>query len=383
MSAYLKVSTVMTSQSNIEYFIGIMSGTSMDGVDVALVAFSDSTAPTLIQHLNYPMNIELKAELIQLGLGHPTHLQQIGELDHRLGLLFAEATKALLGKFQLTASQITAIGCHGQTVFHAPDGAYPFTMQLGDASLIAAKTGIMTIADFRRKDMAYGGQGAPLVPAFHQHVLEDAHQTRVIANIGGIANITVLKPHHSVAGYDTGPGNMLMDAWIHRHLQLNYDDDGQWARTGTVQSTLLSLLLNDEYFAMPAPKSTGRERFNLLWLDSLLDQHAHAYSPQDVQATLLEFTAQSLAMDIQQSAKQGTVFVCGGGARNPLLMERIAAHLPQWHITTTQAVGVDPDYLEAIAFAWLAYRTYHHQTGNLPEVTGATQATTLGGIYYP
>jgi anhydro-N-acetylmuramic acid kinase len=260
-------------------------------------------------------------------------------------------------------------------------------MQLGDANIIAAKTHITTIADFRRKDMALGGQGAPLVPAFHQQLFSTLDTTRVILNIGGIANITVLTPNQPVTGYDTGPGNMLMDAWIHQHNGEQYDANAKWAKTGTVHETLLKTLLDEPYFKQVAPKSTGRELFNLPWLNQKLS--GLKISAADVQATLAEFTAVTIANDVtiyqhrQEPAlpTKQELLVCGGGAHNPLLMARLAALLPEWQVMTTTDRGVDSDNMEAMAFAWLAYRTHHNKPGNLPEVTGASGLTSLGAIY--
>ncbi|WP_318474582.1 anhydro-N-acetylmuramic acid kinase [Photobacterium leiognathi] len=367
-----------------EKYIGLMSGTSMDGVDAVLVEMNDSCIKLLANH-DYPMPKDLKQALLDVCIGQSTNLQQIGELDHRLGHLFADAVNALLEKTQTPASTIKAVASHGQTVSHAPDSAYPFTMQLGDANIIAAKTGITTVADFRRKDMAFGGQGAPLVPAFHQQLFSDKHINRVILNIGGISNITVLTPNKPVIGFDTGTGNMLMDAWINQHLQQSYDKNAQWALSGKVNSELLTRLLQEPYLALTPPKSTGRELFNLPWLEQHLT--GLIIEPQDVQATLAEFTAITIANNVSKTAQDtpdnmpNELLVCGGGAHNPLLMQRLAALLPDWTVTTTSERGVDSDNMEAMAFAWLGYRTLHGLSGNLPEVTGASRLTTLGAIY--
>lgn len=370
----------------IERYIGIMSGTSMDGVDTVLVEIEENSI-RLMGENSFPMGEDLKQALLDICLGQSTNLQAVGELDHRLGHLFADAVLALLEKTSIPPDSVTAIGSHGQTVFHSPETQYAFTMQLGDANIIAAKTHITTIADFRRKDMAFGGQGAPLVPAFHQQLFSSLDTTRVILNIGGIANITVLTPNQAVTGYDTGPGNMLMDAWIHQHNGSQYDANAKWAKTGTVNKILLERLLDEPYFKQPAPKSTGRELFNLPWLQqkiSGLDIPA-----EDVQATLAEFTAVTITNDIityqhseksELSTKQ-ELLVCGGGAHNPLLMARLAARLPEWQVMTTTERGVDSDNMEAMAFAWLAYRTHNNMPGNLPEVTGASGLTSLGAIY--
>ncbi|NVO62185.1 anhydro-N-acetylmuramic acid kinase [Photobacterium damselae] len=370
-----------------EKYIGLMSGTSMDGVDAVLVEIDDKQIK-LLGHHAFPMGKNLKQSLLDICLGQPTSLQIIGELDHRLGHLFADAVLALLDHTQTPASEITAIGSHGQTVFHSPQSQYAFTMQIGDANIIAAKTGITTIADFRRKDMALGGQGAPLVPAFHQQLFSVPDLTRVILNIGGIANITVLEPTCAVTGYDTGPGNMLMDAWIQRHLDHSYDKDATWAKAGNVNQPLLTRLMQEPYLQLSAPKSTGRELFNLPWLDMHLSKleamNSQPLSLQDIQATLAEYTAVTIADEVRKHGSSTTtkeLLVCGGGAHNPLLMERLAMWLPDWDVMTTADRGVDIDNMEAMAFAWLAYRTMHHQPGNLPEVTGAKALTSLGAIY--
>ncbi|MGO1297306.1 MAG: anhydro-N-acetylmuramic acid kinase, partial [Vibrio sp.] len=250
---------------------------------------------------------------------------------------------------------------------------------LGDANLIAIKTGITTVADFRRKDLALGGQGAPLVPAFHQCLFGQRDSTTVVANIGGIANISVLHPQTTL-GYDTGPGNMLMDAWCLRHQGIHYDADAQWAKTGQVIPALLEQLKQDRYFAMPAPKSTGREYFHLDWLQPFLSSQ---YAPEDVQTTLCELTAQTLADAVAQYRFGVTphLYVCGGGANNPLLLERLAIALPDWSVTTTSQQEIDSDFMEAMAFAWLAQRRIHNLPSNLPNVTGACRPTSLGVIY--
>lgn len=370
----------------IERYIGIMSGTSMDGVDTVLVEIEENSI-RLMGENSFPMGEDLKQALLDICLGQSTNLQAVGELDHRLGHLFADAVLALLEKTSISPNSVTAIGSHGQTVFHSPETQYAFTMQLGDANIIAAKTHITTIADFRRKDIALGGQGAPLVPAFHQQLFSSLDTTRVILNIGGIANITVLTPNQPVTGYDTGPGNMLMDAWIHQHNGSQYDANAKWAKTGTVNKILLERLLDEPYFKQSAPKSTGRELFNLPWLKQKLS--GLEIPAEDVQATLAEFTAVTITNDIityqhneksELSTKQ-ELLVCGGGAHNPLLMARLAARLPEWQVMTTTERGVDSDNMEAMAFAWLAYRTHNNMPGNLPEVTGASGLTSLGAIY--
>ena len=364
-----------------ELYIGVMSGTSMDGVDTALVAF-DGNQPSLLAHDEFPMPESLKQRLLEVCIGQQTNLIEIGELDHLLGHLFADAVNQLLDKSGYHAEQICAIGNHGQTVYHQPQGDVPFTMQIGDANIIAAKTGIDTIADFRRKDMALGGQGAPLVPAFHQTIFHSQDSSVVVLNIGGIANISVIQPQQKVLGYDTGPGNMLMDSWCLRHTGNKYDKDAAFAKTGKVSAELLKQLMNESYLAQPAPKSTGRELFNLPWLDKQLSQFDLA--AEDVQRTLCEYTAQTIANEVERYAfgPQPELLVCGGGARNPLVMERLAVLLPNWNVAPTSDKGVDNDYMEAMAFAWLAYRRVHNLPSNLPEVTGASKLASLGVMYF-
>lgn len=360
-------------------YIGIMSGTSLDGIDTVAVSFSSGKA-NVVASGEYPFPADLRDKLMSLALNEAVTVSKIGELDHRLGHLYADATLALLDNNGIPASQIAAIGCHGQTVFHQPTGPYPFTMQIGDANIIAARTGITTVADFRRKDMAFGGQGAPLVPAFHRYLFEQDNQPTVVLNIGGIANISIIEPGKPVLGYDTGPGNMLMDAWIQRHQNKTYDADGLWASSGQVDQTLLHTLLQDAYFSQPAPKSTGRELFNLDWLDSQLK--GLSLAPESVQATLLALTVASITNELEQYPP-GRLLVCGGGARNPALLAGLSQALPAWSTMTTDDVGVSADFMEAIAFAWLAYRNVTDQPGNAPEVTGATQACRLGAVYSP
>ncbi|EHI9274427.1 anhydro-N-acetylmuramic acid kinase [Vibrio vulnificus] len=372
--------TMEMSVSTKELYIGVMSGTSMDGVDCALVEF-DQEQVRLIAHSDYPMPADLRQQLLSVCTGQTTNLKQIGELDHRLGHLFADAVMDLLNQTSVDASQIRAIGNHGQTVFHQPNGAFPFTTQLGDANIIAARTNIDTVADFRRKDMALGGQGAPLVPAFHQNVFALQDSTTVVLNIGGIANISVLHPTRPVLGYDTGPGNMLMDAWCEKYTQQNYDKDAQFALQGEVNEALLNTLLQEPYLHQDAPKSTGRELFNMEWMAAKLQ--GQNYRSEDVQRTLCEYTALTISKEVERFRYGPTpqLLVCGGGARNPLLMQRLQQQLPHWQVSTTDAKGVNGDYMEAMAFAWLAYRHLHRLPSNLPEVTGASRLASLGVLY--
>ncbi len=362
-----------------ELYIGLMSGTSADGINAALVDFS-TIIPTVISTHYAPYSLALRQKIH--GLSHPgdNEIQRLGELDIELGLAFANAVNHLLEQQSLTAHAIRAIGSHGQTIRHHPVLPHPFTLQIGDPNTIAAKTEITTIADFRRKDMSLGGQGAPLVPAFHQALFAADNKPRVIANIGGMANITVLM-NDTVIGFDTGPGNVLMDSWILHHQQKSHDENGAWARQGKLQTDLLNQLLADPYFKRTPPKSTGREYFNLAWTQAKLNA---TLSPVDVQTTLTELTAQTIIDTIQSLISEGEILICGGGVHNDFLMQRlqkIAA--PHFNVSSTMQYGIDPDWVEAMAFAWLAKQTMQHKTGNLPSVTGAKKPAILGGIYYP
>ena len=370
-------------------YLGIMSGTSLDGVDLALVDFFEK--PNLVASGFVPMPEDLRANLAELLKSGETSLQKLGEIDHHLGVLYADCVNDFLVKNQLEASQITAIGCHGQTVWHAPQGNFPFTMQIGDMNLVAARTGITTVGDFRRKDMAMGGQGAPLVPAFHEAVFARPNQFTVVLNIGGISNISVLDPKSETIGYDVSVGNALMDSWIEKHLGKRYDKNAEWAKTGEVISELLAEMLNEPFLQLPPPKSTGRELFNLAWLEKQfanLTAKSPAssvanFKPEDIQYTLAEFTAQSITRELSQwkNEPNKVLLVCGGGARNPLLMERFNVLLPDWHVGTTNDYGVDVDYVEAAAFAWLAFQRMENLPSNMPSVTGASQAVSLGVIF--
>ena len=360
-------------------YIGVMSGTSLDGVDVVLAAIDENMVAQQAS-LTWPIPVSLKEEILNICQGQQLTLSQLGQLDVRLGALFAEAVLALMQQERLHPQDIVAIGCHGQTVWHEPVGEAPHTMQIGDNNQIVAKTGVTVVGDFRRRDMALGGQGAPLVPAFHQALLAHPVERRMVLNIGGIANLSMLIPGQPVRGYDTGPGNMLMDAWIWRQSGKAYDKDAQWASQEKVILPLLQTLLSDPFFALPAPKSTGREYFNYGWLERQLARFP-GLAPQDVQATLTELTAVSISEQVLLSGGCERLLVCGGGSRNPLVMARLAALLPGTEVTTTDEAGISGDDMEALAFAWLAWRTVAGLPGNLPSVTGAREASVLGAIF--
>ncbi len=362
-------------------YLGLMSGTSMDGIDAVLVTFGDNSLrleATL--SLAYPHDIRERLE--RLGQNHGTP-DELGELDHRVGGLFAEAACQVIKKSGLAADRIAAIGSHGQTIRHQPDGRHPFSLQLGDPNLIAEHTGIATVADFRRRDLAAGGQGAPLVPAFHQAFFGSQEEDRCILNIGGIANITCLPSQDpdQVFGFDTGPGNALMDAWCQHHTGRPYDEDGHWAAEGKVDQGLLEDMLSEGYFAQPAPKSTGKEKFNLAWIQTHLARHT-GLGAADVQRTLLALTVASIVRELEKTGSS-TVYVCGGGARNPVLMEGLREACGELRVESTQTLGLDPQWVEATAFAWLARQTMAALPGNLPKVTGARGKRILGSIYQP
>lgn len=362
-----------------DLFIGLISGTSADAIDAALVSFTPELK--LLHALAMPYPSSLREEILRLGLGNgQTSLQQIGELDTHIGEQFAAAALKLLEQSGYAAERIRAIGSHGQTLWHAPRAPVPFTLQIGDPNIIAERTGIDTLADFRRRDLAAGGEGAPLAPAFHAAFLRSANENRAVLNLGGIANLTLLPAHGRVLGFDTGPANGLLDVWAELHLGVTVDQDGAFAARGQVHKELLTRCLSDPYFSRPAPKSTGRDYFNLAWLHRNLS--GLNIAAEDIQATLLALTARSIADALQREAPATTrVLVCGGGARNPVLMTAIRNALTPITIELTSAYGVDPDFLEAMAFAWLARERIDGRCGNLPEVTGARGKRILGGFF--
>ena len=366
------------------YYIGVMSGTSLDGVDIAIITYSESDSFHFIAAQTFPFPDELHFKLQQLIATQECSLQDLGEVDIALGQLIGKSINQLLASQQLSAKDIMAIGSHGQTLFHSPNGDQPFSMQIGDANVIAEITGITTIADFRQRDIAAGGQGAPLVPAFHQALFSSSREARVIVNIGGISNITLLPALSSdaIIGFDTGPGNVLLDYWTKLHLDKPYDEGGQWAASGQCNNKLLTLLLDDPYFKQTAPKSTGRELFNQRWLETKRAEYEQDMTLADVQTTLVELTAQTISNDIKSYANSSkSIFICGGGAHNDYLLSRLQTLLDDKQVVTTDTIGLHPDWVEACAFAWLAYRTTNNLTGNLSAVTGAKHPVILGAIY--
>ncbi|WP_257722042.1 anhydro-N-acetylmuramic acid kinase [Janthinobacterium sp. B9-8] len=356
-------------------FLGLMTGTSLDGIDAALVDFS-STPPRLIAAQGTPLSDDLRGQLLALQSPQPNelHLAQLAANAHSDAC--ADAIHALLAEAGYAASDIEAIGNHGQTIRHRPECGY--TLQIGNHARLAEKTGISVVGDFRSRDVAAGGQGAPLVPAFHQALFASPEQRRALVNIGGIANISLLIPHQPTCGFDTGPGNVLMDLWISQHQGLRYDKDGAWAATGHVLPDLLAQCLQAPYFALKAPKSTGRDLFHQDWLSTQLAHRSD--TPADVQATLCALSARSIA-DTLRDQQIDTLYVCGGGAHNQRLMRMLALELPQTKITTTEALGVAPDWMETYAFAWLAKCCIDRSPANLPEVTGAEGQRILGAIW--
>ncbi|MBV8049416.1 MAG: anhydro-N-acetylmuramic acid kinase [Paludibacterium sp.] len=360
-------------------FVGMMSGTSLDGVDAVLAAFDSHGELTVRAEHALPYPADIRAEVLALQQTGNDELRRAARLANKLADLYARAVNALLAQNGVRADQVRAIGCHGQTIRHAPQDGY--TLQIGNLARLAEQTGIDVIGDFRSRDVAAGGHGAPLVPAFHRAVFAHPERARVIVNIGGISNLTLLIPGHPVSGFDCGPGNMLMDAWCRRHIGQPFDRDGRWAATGQIDAALLAALLAEPFFAAAPPKSTGRDLFDLHWLDRLLAPFA-PLAPQDVQATLLALTAASIADAIARHADAAQeVFLCGGGAFNHTLVAALGARLAGRHLNQTAALGLPPQQVEAAAFAWLARQCLAHEPGNLPEATGAAGPRVLGAIY--
>jgi anhydro-N-acetylmuramic acid kinase len=362
-----------------QLYLGLMSGTSIDGVDAALVDFSGSQ-PRLLDCQTFAFPSSLCDELHQLCAPSDNEIELMGRADRAVAEVFAEASLQLLKNNYVRPDQVKAIGSHGQTIRHRPLGEHSFSLQIGDPNTLATLTGIDVIADFRRKDIALGGQGAPLVPAFHKAVFASPLKSRVVINIGGVANITYLPQHDSddIIGYDTGPGNTLLDAWCKLHTGQNYDEKGQWAAQRSADPELLQLLSNHPYFSAPAPKSTGREQFNLPWLQQNLDSISRHIDPQVVQATLVLLTTHTIAKQVLQFKDVEQVYLCGGGARNEFLVEELESELHECELFTTDELGVEADSVEAMAFAWLAYAHCNKIQGSVASVTGATKGAVLG-----
>jgi anhydro-N-acetylmuramic acid kinase len=361
-------------------YLGLISGTSADGIDAALVRFAPRLEVIAARTFAYPD--DLRARIVALARHDASvALADFGTLDAMIGKRFATAALALLHAAGVEPRDVTALGSHGQTVCHHPSGPHPFTLQIGDPNVIAERTGIATVADFRRADVAAGGQGAPLLPTLHAAVLADAGTPRAILNLGGIANLTLLVPGRPVLGFDTGPANCLLDSWALAHRGVACDEGGAWAASGRVDEALLGRLVHDPYFALPPPKSTGREHFNLDWLHPQLPA---GVADADVQATLLQLSARSIAQALDAHAPAiREVYACGGGVHNPVLLDALRGALPDVRVDTTAALGLDPDFVEAVGFAWLARARLGNLPGNLPSVTGARGPRVLGAIYAP
>ena len=361
--------------SGTDLFIGLMSGTSADAVDAALVSFDDTSGVKTVASHSLPMPESLRKRIVALQTRASRDIFDVCELDVELADLYAAAVSELLAKTEYEATDITAVGNHGQTLLHFPNHERAFTLQVGDNHRLAELSGITVVGDFRRRDVAAGGQAAPLIPAFHK-TLVSSSESAVFLNIGGIANISCIDKDR-VSGFDTGPGNTLMDAWIHRHKGVNFDRDGAWAREGSVNAQLLTAMREDPYFRKSAPKSTGQDYFNLAWLDQFL---VADIAPEDVQRTLLELTATTASEAISLNGCS-SVFTFGGGRHNTLLMERLQTLLGDVSVEPTDRLGIDPDYMEATAFAWLAKQCVAGQAGNEPKVTGARGDRVLGVIF--
>ena len=369
------------------YYVGLMSGTSIDSIDAVLVSIAasgDLVVKTTHSHSIPPQFREAAHALCQPTETAVRELDRTLELDRAFAEFFAQAADTVIKLSGVARELIRAIGSHGQTLRHHPVAPHPFSLQIGNPSVIAELTGITTVADFRARDIAAGGQGAPMVPALHNRLFRSPKRNRLIVNIGGIANVTYLAAdrHAPVLGFDTGPGNTLMDHWIHRTLGKSYDANGTWAATGAVLPELLNRLLSDGYFDAPPPKSAGRDYFNLKWLDQQLGRLENPPRPQDVQATLVQLSCQSITRAATRFLPPvEEVYVCGGGSRNAALMTALSTALDGTPIETTEVLGLHPDWVEATAFAWLAHQTLEGQPGNVPSVTGARHAVVLGGIY--
>lgn len=358
-------------------YVGVMSGSSLDGLDFALVEQDDR--PRLLGTYYIPMPEDLRAELLGLCSSGPDELARAGIAEQKWVRLAAQGVLALLDQQKVLAGEIRAIGSHGQTIRHEP--ARGFTIQIGNPALLSELTGITVVSDFRKRDIAAGGQGAPLVPAFHEALFDDNKDYRAVLNVGGFSNLSLIEIDKPVSGFDSGPGNVLLDAWIQAQRGLSYDKDGAWGESGTVNADLLKSMLSDQFFQTKGPKSTGREVFNLGWVHHHLFQ-LPTLKPEDVQATLLEVTALSITESLQSAqAQTKELLVCGGGAHNKALMKRLAALLPNTKVSSTAEFGVDPDWVEAMAFAWLAHCALESVPANRPSVTGAKGLRVLGAIY--
>ena len=361
-----------------EIFIGLMSGTSIDAIDAAAITIDNNKIDVIASH-THPIPDKIKDSIASLCQPGENEIMRMGQLDFELGHIFADATLELLNANNLKASEITALGSHGQTIRHVPGGEHPFTLQIGNPALICELTNITTVADFRRADMAAGGQGAPLVPAFHHAVFYNEDIRRVVLNIGGMANISIIEKNEMISGFDTGPGNVLLNEWIQQHQKLAYDNDGEWSKSNISNDQILEKMLNDKYFTQPPPKSTGREHFNLNWVKQNL--LGFDDTPGNIQSTLCELTAKSITEAIKSHASDcEQILVCGGGIHNKDLIARLKKQCDA-EIYSTEKFGLDPDYVEAAAFAWFARQTLHNIPSNAPAVTGASHSVLMGAIH--
>ena len=375
----------MTHKKNLpeqQLYLGIMSGTSVDGIDVALININleaDKCKTEFLFGEEFEFEQDLRSNILSLCQTQMTSLQALGELTTQLSLAYADAVNLFIKKHQLNAKHIIAVGCHGQTVFHEPTGQYPFSMQLVNASVISANTGITVVTDFRSMDIALTGQGAPLVPIFHQDLLPvKGDSAQIFLNIGGIANISIVNPK-PLSGFDTGPGNVLLDLWIDKVQGCPYDNNGAFAASGQCNEDLLASLFSENYFTLPPPKSSGRELFNLDWLQQKLSDFAQPISDADIMATLVQLTCKPI-VDAIDHFTPGQLLVCGGGAKNQSIMQVLQQALPQWQVCSTDDVGISGDFMEAMAFAWLAYRCMNRLPGNDPQVTGASRGEICGSV---
>jgi anhydro-N-acetylmuramic acid kinase len=358
-----------------ELYIGVMSGTSLDSVDIVLCKI-DANSCELIYSAEYPFDSELKNDILNV-ISSKVTLKTIGEIDTRLGDLYTECLCAFIRHNEIESENVRAIGLHGQTMWHAPNGEFPFSMQLGNSNKLTEHTGISVVSDFRQKDIALGGQGAPLTPAFHKEVFSKLDKNVAVLNIGGMANISLLDDE--LIGYDTGAGNVLMDTWISQKRNLSYDKDGAWANSGHVNAELLKSMLSDPYFSKPAPKSCGRELFNEKWLKKHLENFSFVIE-QDVQATLLQFTVDSIVNEIKKTNTE-LLIVCGGGAKNSALMKKLRVELKNMEVARSDKYDISSDFMEAMAFAWLAYKRIHKEKVDIKSVTGARENSILGCVY--
>ena len=363
-----------------ELIIGLMAGTSADGVDAALVDTSLENNPKLIASHFHPYPAEIQTQIIDTAHSESAEFDAFFGLDNAIAEEFANASSSLIKLSGISCRDVTAIGSHGQTIRHKPDAANNYTVQLGNPAVLLARTGIDVVSDFRRADMAFGGQGAPLAPLFHDHVFRESGKNTVVLNLGGIANISVLKDKEPVIGFDTGPASALMDYWISRNRGIPMDVDGSWAAGGKVNNELLNHLLDDSYFSLPPPKSTGREYFGEKWLhDNIVGKTIAA---EDVQSTLCELTARSISDAIKLYCQPcNKVVVCGGGAANKELLNRINAALPGTTISNPSEYGLNANFLEAVVFAWLASQNLNRRPVNLKNVTGGPRQLVVGCLY--